>query len=167
MRWRFVHIPKTGGVSVLTALGQPLVGHSRYTGDADFAFTFVREPYDRFRSAFRFMRRGGINSYDRRARYEICRAVTFADFVDRFVRDPHRIFQYLAFAPQSFWFLAEPDFVGRFERLNEDFAHVCKVIGVEAELPHLNASRGEIDDPPGAREAVRAAYAEDVERFAI
>jgi hypothetical protein len=32
------------------------------------------------------------------------------------------------------------DFVGRYERLTEDFHHVCKVLGLDASLPHLNKS---------------------------
>lgn len=30
------------------------------------------------------------------------------------------------------------DFVGRFERLAQDFAHVCQVLNIEASLPHRN-----------------------------
>ncbi len=33
------------------------------------------------------------------------------------------------------------DFVGRFERLQEDFQYVCSRIGVDATLPHVNASK--------------------------
>ncbi|HXS67813.1 MAG TPA: sulfotransferase family 2 domain-containing protein, partial [Candidatus Polarisedimenticolia bacterium] len=32
------------------------------------------------------------------------------------------------------------DFIGHFERLNEDFQKVCSRIGVKAELPRANAS---------------------------
>lgn len=33
------------------------------------------------------------------------------------------------------------DFVGRFENLQEDFRHVCKTIGIECSLPHVNRSQ--------------------------
>ncbi len=33
------------------------------------------------------------------------------------------------------------DFVGRYERLHEDFQYVCRTLGVEATLPHVNPSR--------------------------
>jgi hypothetical protein len=32
------------------------------------------------------------------------------------------------------------DFVGRFERLSEDFQHVCRTLGVQATLPWLNGT---------------------------
>jgi hypothetical protein len=32
-------------------------------------------------------------------------------------------------------------YVGRFESLNEDFKHVCELIGRSVELPHLKQSR--------------------------
>ncbi len=33
------------------------------------------------------------------------------------------------------------DFIGRFENVENDFKHVCEVIGIKEELPHLNRSR--------------------------
>lgn len=34
------------------------------------------------------------------------------------------------------------DYVGRFETLKEDFAHICKQLQVSVELPHKNRGRG-------------------------
>lgn len=33
------------------------------------------------------------------------------------------------------------DFVGKMENLNQDFAHICQNINIQAELPHINQSR--------------------------
>ena len=33
------------------------------------------------------------------------------------------------------------DYFGKFESINEDFNHVKQIVGIDAELPHLNASR--------------------------
>ena len=33
------------------------------------------------------------------------------------------------------------DFVGRYERLDADFAHICHHVGISAVLPRHNASR--------------------------
>ena len=60
------------------------------------------------------------------------------------------------------------DFVGRFERLAEDFAHVCRTIGVEAELPHVNPSRHadyRTYYSDHSRALVAEHFAEDIERF--
>ena len=60
------------------------------------------------------------------------------------------------------------DFVGRFERLEQDFASVCERLGIDAALPHLN--RHEHDDyrsyyDDESRELVRAQWSEDVVAF--
>ena len=33
------------------------------------------------------------------------------------------------------------DFIGKFESINDDFDQIKSIIGIEAELPHLNASK--------------------------
>jgi hypothetical protein len=60
------------------------------------------------------------------------------------------------------------DFVGKMENLAEDFATVCRRIGIEAELPHENASehgawRSYYTDETAA--LVAEAYRDDIEMF--
>jgi hypothetical protein len=60
------------------------------------------------------------------------------------------------------------DFVGRYENLHDDFAHVCATIGWDLELPHENVSRHSsfrsyYTDETAA--LVAQHFAEDVERF--
>jgi hypothetical protein len=33
------------------------------------------------------------------------------------------------------------DFIGHYESLEEDFAHICRRVGIDAALPHLNRSQ--------------------------
>ena len=60
------------------------------------------------------------------------------------------------------------DFVGKFENLAEDFGHVCRQIGVDASLPHENASKHDTwrsyynDHTAGL---IAEAYKEDIEAF--
>jgi hypothetical protein len=60
------------------------------------------------------------------------------------------------------------DFIGRFERLREDFQTVCERLGFKATLPHVNRSdhapyTSYYDDRSRVLVAERCAY--DIERF--
>ena len=62
----------------------------------------------------------------------------------------------------------EVDFLGRFESLSKDLAVVYDRLGVDVQLPHLNAEkhghyRDVYDDV--SRELVEEAYREDIEAF--
>jgi hypothetical protein len=60
------------------------------------------------------------------------------------------------------------DFVGRFERLAEDFAVVCERIGIASSLPHANrSSHADFRQyyTPATRKLVADLYREDIERF--
>ena len=60
------------------------------------------------------------------------------------------------------------DFVGRFENLDCDFKVVCERLGIEAKLPHLNASeRTRYQDyyTPETRDIIGELFKEDIETF--
>ncbi len=70
----FIHIPKTAGTSICKALyGTPTIGHLKIK-DWQFSFphtwrklrvvSVVRDPLDRFLSAFYFLKKGGMNELD-------------------------------------------------------------------------------------------------------
>lgn len=64
----------------------------------------------------------------------------------------------------------EMDFVGRFERLGEDFATVCARIGAEVSLPESNRGRSRPRDwraeyDGETRDKVARLYARDIELF--
>jgi hypothetical protein len=140
----FIHIPKTAGSSVKTALyGAPKFGHipisAFYKHDparaaAFFKFCFVRNPWDRFASAHAYLtqKQGTSSADDHFTDRHLSRFGDFADFVraleDETAAAP--IMRYVHFRPQS-WFVRldgveghAMDFVGRYERLGEDMATV-------------------------------------------
>ena len=60
------------------------------------------------------------------------------------------------------------DFIGRYEKLTEDFLHVCKVLNLNASLPHLNkSSRRKYESYYNAetRRIVEEHFREDIELF--
>ena len=185
----FVHIPKTGGTSITSALfrdrhdvnpkGWQMKHHRRNTmhdGLRAFpersrclVFAFVRNPYDRIVSYYHAMRRSDPAGYPKsRAFMETAHRSDLESFLLRIEGDL-----------KVGWFTRTQraatrtandvcDFIGRFERLEEDFAEVCRRIGIEVELPRINvSSHGHYRDEltPTARAVVERMWGEDLEEF--
>jgi len=107
------------------------------------SFAFVRNPFDRLVSAWA----GGDPDLRACALAQgiDLRGLSFARFVDATIAldHPH-------VAPQTPFIFAPDgthlvDFVGRFERLSDDFDHVCDLLGLSGgtrpALPHVHRSR--------------------------
>lgn len=165
----FVHVPKTGGQSVesvflaLHGLGweeraplllrpndDPAIGPSRlahltateYVGlghltqaeyDGFYKFAFVRNPFARLVSGFHYRELGPEVSFADFVRRTLDYTDTFPDFARHSM-------------PQSDYVCDADgrlivDFVGKFETLAADFAHVAEQLGLPSrELPHRNKS---------------------------
>lgn len=150
----FIHIPKTAGSSVADALFGAPSRHIPYTEylrasprkfRAYFKFAFVRNPWDRLVSTWFFLKKGGMNEPDRA--WSERHLAAYADF-DSFVRHGvgrAEVQSWVHFRPQADFILAPDgtvmvDFVGRYERLADDFAIVARRLGVDAALPAHNTS---------------------------
>jgi len=184
----FVHIPKTAGISIGNALFgkapswhlgvrtyQLVYGPEDYS--RRFKFAFVRNPWARLVSAYDFLKGGGVEEHDRAWRDSHMRPdERFTDFVERWLT-PSNARTEIHFLPQSEflsvvpWSDVDVDFVGRFERLESDFAEVCRRLGVQRSLPHVNRGparasedyRGRYDEASARR--VEEVYAGDIHRF--
>lgn len=138
--------------------------------DSLFKFAFVRNPWDLQVSSFHHIRRERphyLNGHD-----------NFADFL-RWKLDPERPWQFhvdTSIERQSDYLVdlrgdLIVDFVGRYERLREDFEFACKRIGIACpELPHRRQAtdrsrdyRSYYDDDLAERVANH--FRDDVERF--
>lgn len=192
----FVHVPKTAGTSVKTALkpfslprpprwfsllrrfGLPR-DYRRYrfpihtslaaiewVVPADihrgyFKFAFVRNPWDRLVSSYHNIRERPGHPQHRRVQ----RLPDFNAYV-RYEAARGKLHQYRMLVDASG--RIGVDFLGRFENLTADFAHVCARLGIEAPLAHANRSnrtayRAYYDQ--SLRELVREQWQEDVENF--
>lgn len=153
----FIWINKTAGVSITKVLGIDKDTYNHYTAselrgivepgvfDKAFTFCFVRNPWDKVVSEFRFR----VWTYQN----ELTDDANFADWVRAayLEKDPKYHDWPKMFLPQLEWITDENgdimiDFVGRFERLQADFDHICDAIGVKRQvLPHGNKSRDQDD----------------------
>ncbi len=200
----FVHIAKTGGTSVRSALNSlrwrdpsyylvwpahklsGLFGHRlglkfpRHAHiiaakemlpapyfDQLFKFAFVRNPWDLQVSSFHHIRR---------ERPEAMQGIDDFNSFMRWKFDPERPHQYhidTSLSLQSDYLVGLHgetlvDFIGRYENLSEDFAEVCRLIGVNLQLPHKRQARDRDSDyrryyDDHSRELVAQHFAADIQ----
>ena len=172
----FIHIPKTGGTSINRALGladehktaMQLRGRLGERWDRKFRFAFVRNPWDRAVSSFRF-----ALDQNKDSRFV---ALTFREWLRLAFVERHPLYFDLpvSFLPQFDWISDQEDnllvdFVGRFENLQADFAKVCERIGCAGlKLPHYNSTkhddyRSYYDDE--SIEIIARWHKKDIEQF--
>jgi len=180
----FIHIPKAAGTSVASTLFGESSRHLRYTEYEQanprkfreyFKFTFVRNPWSRLYSAYSFLKKGGMNEMDHRwAEEHLAAFSNFDSFVKGWVTEEN-VCSWVHFYPQHYFICDDAlnlkmDFVGHFETLARDFAHVQRQLSMPAEpLPHINPSAGQqhycdfYSDE--AREIVASVYRNDIRLF--
>jgi len=175
----FIHINKTAGTSIGNAIGLPVKHHQTAREviarigtdkwDTAFKFTLVRNPWDKVVSHYEYRRKRNKTGV-------ATRDISFSEWVKKTYgpeKDPLYYNNPKAFQPQVEWLKDDRgnvsiDFIGKFETINEDFDQIKKAIGLEAELPHLNASKragyqSYYDDE--TREIVAQWFREDIEEF--
>ena len=150
----FIHVPKVAGTSILAALGKKtllgrehLAWHVFQSANPEkfasyFKFAFVRNPWDRTLSAYRYLAAGGNRLGDVAAARLINEYGGFDDFVVRGLGSG-RFRSHILFVPQSTFLVGQADeimvdFVGRFESLRDDFDKVRGLLGLERVLPREN-----------------------------
>jgi chondroitin 4-sulfotransferase 11 len=178
----FVHVPKTAGSSITQALFDAPSRHVPYfvyqranpiKFHRYFKFAFVRNPWDRLVSTYFFLREGGVNWQDRQ--WSERNLAGYRDF-GSFVRDwltPENARGWVHFMPQSHFICNQAgglmvDFVGRFERLSDDFDVVAQRLGRATKLPLMNQSEHAhfatyYDNE--TQDIVRRVYSRDIEAF--
>lgn len=103
-----------------------------------FKFSFVRNPFDRLVSAYKWGMHGWVNSKEE----------TFESFVKSLMKGGRREIKNLSnqkanhVVPWTTLFnIKDFDFIGRFENINDDWNHICKKIGIRKNLPITNKTK--------------------------
>jgi len=189
--WIFVHIQKTGGNSVRTALGADIFDSRKHLTarelrqidgqmgwDDAFKFSFVRNPWDRLVSWWSMIENGRrtiTQPPNRFFAYVLERGATFQDFLlncTEEIVDPDGRKQ--IFRNQIEYLVDESgeiivDYIGRFERLQEDFDEVNRrLCRPPIALPRTNASHHAAYTEyytPATAELVARRYARDIAHF--
>lgn len=153
----FIHIPKSGGVSVSKALfGVRSGGHSTVTRYKKifglrrfysyFKFCFVRNPYTRLLSAFNYFKKGGFNKTDAEIGLKYFKSFGTLDEFVKVWFSKENIWKVPHLYPQTHFISnakgrLEVDFIGRYENLYADFQLIAEKLQINTELEHHNRSR--------------------------
>lgn len=135
----FIHIPKTGGRSVLSALGDKFTVQHRTIVDVQDTdrtllgptvtkFTVIRNPWDRAVSMWMFFGHMGLLKTAISFRDWLARKKNFPDLRPRLSQWSHLIKRDGTCPINNFL---------RFENLAADFASIASTIGIAAALPHI------------------------------
>jgi chondroitin 4-sulfotransferase 11 len=183
----FIHIPKTGGTSIESALGDwgltpdnecELMGDTyrsqhhtlqsvkKSLRENYFKFAFVRNPWDRAVSSYCYYRDGGNKKSD--SHLQELLPSDFKSFVAHKWNVIPKIARKDQFSHLEVDGKVELDFIGRFERIEYDYEYVSKKIRLTRKLPHVRISKHKhytdyYDDK--TRDIIAERYARDIEYF--
>jgi len=181
----FVHVPKTAGTSIEQHLrqskSQVVGGHTTAIAyrsafpiefNAYFTFAIVRHPYDRFRSAYSYLKQHPINAA--LANESVHTSESINDFIATYsntatIRDSivHMFPQHIFVCDRDEAIILEA--IYRYETLHSDWGKICRRIRIhECSLPVLNAShrRSTEDFVSAESKAILAKlYAKDFKLF--
>ncbi len=145
----YIHIPKCAGISLAQSIFGHCVPHSTITDyqlmfgselfKSYFKFTIVRNPWDRFVSAYFFLKHGGFDSTDKFLFKPIIdKFNSFYEFVKSVYYDK-KYLKLIHFLPQSKWIQTPSgscplDYIGKLENLDESL----KIISSELNLGKIS-----------------------------
>ena len=179
----FVHITKTAGTSVAKSLFGYLPYHytaidyrvifGRKIFNNYYKFAFVRNPWDRLYSAYRYLKSGGWNEKDKLwAEANIGQFNDFSTFVKQWI-NPDNTKKHLHLRPQCYFICDKKgrlliDYLAYFETINKDFDIICNKLQLNVALGKHNVNPGKnyldvYDDE--SKEIVANVYANDIKLF--
>jgi len=140
----FVEVPKTGSTSIRHIIGYPRKPHlniyqiagllPKNKFDAYFKFGFVRNPWDR-----------AVSLYERKEGLRMKSKMNFEEFVEWMKYSSCTCIHPVPHRYQLDWFVNPHgdvivDFIGKFERLADDWKIISSKLGVASQLPRKNVN---------------------------
>jgi hypothetical protein len=164
-QYTFCHIPKTGGTSVKKVLSVQ-TNHNVFDRKNSncFSFAFVRNPYQRFLSAYFFLVNGGLGTKQKNEKEKY---IGNSD-IDEFIKTKLvNSLEQEHFTPQHYFIPDGVDYLGKVETMQQDFNEICKVIGLEPiQLPYENKTpKYEYELTDEQKDIIYEIYKEDFIRF--
>lgn len=174
----FIHIPKTAGSSIITALSggvsrrQHLPWYIFQKANPEkyekyYKFAFVRHPVERAISAYNYLSRGGNEKNDIIIKQKLVKYRDFNDFVINGLSNGY-FRNHPMFLPQSDFIVRfdqelAVDFLGKFEEIDESFAEIARKLNIDIKLPKINMSnkRADIKIEEKALSILNLIYAQD------
>lgn len=185
----FIHIPKTGGSSMIKIIQQHtskvrIIGHGkpktkyklyyeRECFNKEFSFCFVRNPLDRAVSAFFYLNELGMAKYD--SKYAEKYIIPYKGDFNEFVRHEFpkkEIFNQIHFIPQHTWISNQHgnicvNYVAKMENIEKESRLILKLFGIKNfKLLKINTSKKkDIKIEDDVIELIENHYAKDYELF--
>ena len=182
----FIHIPKCAGSSVNQQLKLKSVGFSGHSSASYhseykdyFSFTFIRNPYDRIVSAYKYFRKlkSGHRWYKRNSIIsDAANDMEFNDFVHHIndfmklmKREEGSFESGIHFQPFHYFIDQSIDFVGRFENIQQDYAEILSYLKLPVKLLPKTNSTNNLNYrklyTKESRKIVYDIYQEDIENY--
>jgi len=134
----YFRVPKVASTSILMSFRKiDNVEKCDKYDKSYFKFAFVRDPFDRLASCFRHViQKGAMQNIQ--GHPSLHRNMSFDNFVD--VISKMKIEEMdIHFRPQYTFIPETPDFLGKFENIQNDYNIICKKLGINySELLHEN-----------------------------
>lgn len=177
----FVHIPKNGGTTVENVVYGEHLGHRSWDelyrlAPLDYAcwlkFCVIRDPIERFLSAYDYLRRGGRNAIDREIGRRFVSRLSPDEVAQRLYEKPgyrSQALRYFHFRPQADYVLSDDglcmvDRLIRFDRLSEELSELLSIAPMR--IGHRNRTAGRRTSPgmleTASRSMLETLYARDV-----
>lgn len=179
----YIHIPKTGGISIYKQIfGLNSVGHFTYkemlakkykTGELTTfpLIAFVRNPIDRFVSAYNYLIQGGrLTDLDLNYKHKLAQYSSINDFVQNGLKTSYM--EYEHFVPQHIWIEntngeVASDYIINLENPLEKIAAFSKLTGIAIDMSMKKnvtiQKKEQLDDK--SLEIIKDLYKKDFQMF--
>lgn len=183
----FIHIPKCAGTSVYKSLKLDFLGsghaiaskHFEFLDQGYFSFSFVRNPWDRIASCYRYFK--SMNPKDRwykgnQKLADLSKQISFDEFVQRvpefqkmMIREEGSVRSGIHFQPFSYFLDKPVDYIGKMENINRDYIKICRKLDIKIrplkKINTTNASNYQELYIEETKDIVYNIYKEDIKKY--